>query len=72
MVEIQTSEGLYKYDPSTELISKNGTVLGDNIVEPVYTITDDNVMFSGLFFKGTGKLLSLNGNFNSVVDSKQL
>lgn len=72
MVEILTSEGLYKFDPSTELLSKNGAVISDNEAEPVYTMLEDDIIFSGIYFKRTGKLLSLNGNFNSVIDSNSL
>ena len=61
---------IYEYDPSTQIITMNGTVLSGQDYEPVFinSTTSDDVppIFSGILIKKSGKILGLNGKVNKV------
>ena len=58
MIEILTKDGeIYKFDPETERIYKDGFLLPSTSVEPVYSDVNGETKFSGIYLKQLIKLL---------------
>lgn len=70
--EIITGSGdRYTFDPDTETIAKNGTVIGKTEAEPVYGSngrTDGAPEFSGIYLKGKGQIITRSGRISQVCD----
>lgn len=70
VVEIITQEGeTYKFDPDTERIFKDGFLLPNTSVEPVYSDVNGATKFSGILLKSTNQIITLSGTKNSVIDN---
>lgn len=76
MVNIVTEKGiLYSYDEDKGLIYRNNAVVSSVIAEPVFV---DGVSpeapptFAGILLKDLGKVLSLSGKLNTIVDPNQV
>ena len=66
MIEIVSFKGeVYKFDPDTERIFKDGKLIPSTIAEPVFSDIDNNPNFSGIFLKEDNVILSKSGKINS-------
>ena len=64
MIEITTPKGeIYTFDPSTQRIFKNQVFISKTEVEPIYSGNGDDgePKFAGLYLKGKGSIITLNG-----------
>jgi hypothetical protein len=69
MIDIVSFKGeTYRFDPDTERIFKGGRLLGSDEVEPVYSNTENNPVFSGIYLKNEAAILSRSGKINSVTN----
>lgn len=67
MIDILTNDGeLYRFDPETERIYKDGQLLPSTVAEPVYSDVNSSTRFSGIYLKTTGQIVSLSGKKNTV------
>ena len=67
MIEILTKDGeIYKFDPETERIYKDGFLLPSTSVEPVYSDVNGETKFSGIYLKATNQIVTLSGNKNTI------
>jgi hypothetical protein len=67
MIEIVTKdEELYKFDPDTERIYKDGFLLPTTAAEPVYSDVNGATRFSGIYLKATNQIVTLSGNKNTI------
>jgi hypothetical protein len=69
MIDIISFKGeLYRYDPETERIFKDGRLIPSTEAEPVYSNVDNSPSFSGIYLKGIESILSRSGKINSITD----
>lgn len=69
MIDIITKEGeLYRFDPETSRIYKDGFLLTSVMAEPVYSDVNGETRFSGIYLKNTDQILTLSGNKNTITN----
>lgn len=72
MIDIYSSTGdLYRYDEETNRLFKNDVVLSSVTAEPVFsdvTNRSNPPIYSGIFLKSIGKILTRSGNIHPVSD----
>ena len=72
MIEIITIKSeKYSFDPSTGRIFKDGYLVSSYEAEPLYSnppTPNEPPRFSGILFKGEGKILSLSGKYSNITD----
>ena len=69
MIDIVSFRGeLYRYDPDTDRIFKDGKLIPSTEAEPVYSNVEDMPVFSGIYLKAAESILSKSGKINSVSD----
>ena len=71
MIDIYTSDGIYRYDEESNRIIKNGVVLSSSQVEPVFsdvTNRSNPPVFSGIWRKDTNQIITRSGNTHDVSD----
>lgn len=69
MEVIQTLDGeIYKFDPETERIYKDGFLIPTTAVEPVYSDVNGTTRFSGIYLKATEQIITLSGHKNTTTD----
>ena len=69
MIDIVTIKGeLYRFDPETDRIFKGGRLLDSSEAEPVYSNVDEFPVFSGIFLKDVGAVLTRSGKINTITD----
>ena len=67
MIDILTKdEELYRFDPETERIYKDGQLLPTTVAEPFYSDVNGATRFSGIYLKTLGQVITLSGNKNTV------
>ena len=70
VITITSVDGeLYKFDPETERIFRDGVLVPSSQAEPVYSDVNGLTKFSGLYLKNTKQILTLSGMKNPVTDS---
>lgn len=69
MIDIVTKDGeLYRFDPDTGRIYKDGFLLTSTVAEPIYSDVNEETRFSGIYLKATGQILTLSGNKNPITN----
>lgn len=72
MINIVTHKGdLWSWDEEKGLIYKNNQVVSSTIAEPVYSEPSNKnnpPIFAGILLKDLGKILTLSGKLNNVID----
>lgn len=67
MIDILTKDGeMYRFDPDTERIYKDGFLIPTTAVEPIYSDVNGATRFSGIYLKATNQIITLSGNKNTV------
>lgn len=69
MIYITSEKGEnYSFDPSTSRIFKDGYLMSNTEVEPIYSNIEEDVAprFSGILIKETKTILSLSGKYNQI------
>lgn len=75
MIEIYSKKGdFFVFDPETELISKNGTIVPYSEYQPVYVrnqVEDGEVppTFIGILDKSNNSIITTTGNVNRLINS---
>ena len=70
MINITTLKSeIYSYDPDTLRVFKDGVLLSSSKVEPVFTSssTFGAPVFSGIYVKDRGTVISLGGSENKAI-----
>ncbi len=70
MIDIITLRGeVYSFDPGTSRIFKDGVLLSSSKVEPVYSSSSTLgvPIFSGIYVKDRGTIISLGGSENKAI-----
>jgi hypothetical protein len=69
MEEFSSEKDYYQFDPSTERIYKNNTLLPSYEVEPVY---DSRGNFVGIHYKGSNNLITKSGKTITLTSDAEI
>lgn len=73
MIDIVSFKGeLYRFDPDTERIFKDGVLLDPSEAEPVYSNVNRSPEFAGIELKNINSILSRSGKINEITDTNQI
>ena len=75
MILINAEDGnVYEYNPDNGLISMNRSIISSVILQPVFTVSGSEELpqFGGILNRRLGKIISLSGKINPIVDSSNI
>ena len=74
MINIMSEKGeSWSYDPDTQRLFRDGTVVPEITAIPVYSESGGPVPeFSGILIKTTGQILSLGGKYSTPINPESL
>ncbi len=75
MIEIVSKSGVYKFDPETERLFKDGIFIPKSEIEPLYSGNGREKSaptFAGLWLKNKNQVVTLTGNVKNLVDINQV
>lgn len=75
-IDFYSSDGsLYSYEEETGFVRKDGQIVPNTLVQPVFIQPSNNDIppqLSGLWLRNEGKIICRSGKISPLIDSKQL